>query len=135
MSSEVSSSSPKSFNIGLVGVSVLCWLIFIGAERYFGELLTPLAFWVSLGCFAAVALIGFHIQKAVVGGRPAQLANRFMAVTMLKLFVAITLFIAMILLIDRSEAIAYTAVFIGLYVIFSVFLSYHSSRLDVRPKG
>jgi|GEM_PF-3733166 len=128
MSSTTTTTRP--FYIGLIVLILALSAAFLVANGATEYSLTPWRFWVSIGAFALISVLAYRLQSAAIGGRPAQLSNRFMGATFLKLFLAVILFLVMVITCPRAEAIIYTVVFLVLYVIFTVYISIHSNRLN-----
>lgn len=101
------------------------------------ELLSPqldieLASWrvyLVLSVFAIITYISHEMMSRSDKERPAQFANRFMASQVIKLLGGLLVFLIVALTSPKAEVLPFGVVFILVYLVYTVFGSYHATKL------
>lgn len=93
-----------------------------------GEYTSPAAPYLH-GFFFSITLLIVKAFTKTNAKRPSQFISKFMLVTVLKLMVFFTIILVYII-VNNTDAIAFTTTFISLYILYTIFEVIHILRLN-----
>jgi len=117
------------FYIGLFSLIAVSAALYLALDGMLSLTLASWRFWLTLGVISALVLLSFRMTTREDDEHKARpFVNRFMGSVLLKLLGGMVFFIILAWNAPKDQVLPFGISFLGLYISFAAFESYHSMK-------
>ena len=106
----------------VLGLSALLILGTLYAQETWAFPLSHWKIYLVVGLFAALSFLSNNLAGGTEGERPQKQVNQFLMSLIIKLVIGVGLFIALVLVGPKEEALPFGIFFLGVYISFTVLI-------------